>query len=131
MWIAANPRQHEGRVLNTGHCMRHVQLVADVPHSSKLRRGARVVDMQNPPRGLVIATFDHNGRYANKTDGSSHIAILLAQQPDGLMVMDQWVGKPVSMRLIRHRHGTGNAANDADRFYVAESDEPAATTSTA
>ena len=128
MWIAANPRLHEGKVLNTGHCMRHVQLVADVPHSSKLRRGQRVVDMPDPPRGLVIATFDEAGRYANKTDGSSHIAILLAQQPDGLMVMDQWVGHPVSMRLIRRNNGQGSAVNDADRFYVAESDDDRAAT---
>jgi hypothetical protein len=125
-FVAADPHARIGTVVDTGHCMRHVQVVAGVTHSSTLRRGARVRDADVPP-GTVIGTFDANGRYANATDGSSHIAILLSKQPNGLLVVDQWVGQPVHERLIQYRGGQGNAVNDGDQFYIAEGPETAAT----
>jgi hypothetical protein len=103
--------------------MVHVQQLHGVPHSSQLRRGERVRDMDEPPRGLIIATFDGNGRYANAVDGSSHIAILLAKNTDGLLVVDQWLGQPVHERTISYRNGSGSAANDADRFYSVLTDD--------
>lgn len=72
-------------------------------------------------RGTAIATFDARGRYANSTSGDSHAAILLACHDDGsLTVVDQWVGQPVHQRVIRNRHGRGDACNDASRYYCIE-----------
>jgi hypothetical protein len=120
-FVAADPHARFGTVVDTGHCMRHVQVVAGVTHSSTLRRGARVRDSDVPP-GTVIGTFNSAGRYANATDGSSHVAILLTKQPDGLLVVDAWQGQPVHERVIRYRGGEGQAVNDADRFYIVETD---------
>src|SRR4029077_15185482 len=83
-FIADNPKLHIGDVVSTGHCMRHVQVVAGVPHSSRLRRGDPVRGASCAP-GTVIGTFDKDGRYANATDGSSHVAILLAETDEGLL----------------------------------------------
>jgi hypothetical protein len=118
-FVAPDTHARLGEVVGNGHCMVHVQTVAGVPHSSVLRRG-------NPakgsgfPRGTIIATFDDDGLYANATDGSSHIAILLEQTDEGLKVVDQWVGQPVHERVIRFKGGQGQACDDADQFYIAE-----------
>lgn len=119
-FVAAEPHARLGDIVDNGHCMRHVQVVAGVPHSSMLRRGAKVRDAEDVPRGTVIGTFDANGRYANATDGSSHVAILLARRADGLLVVDQYIGKPVGERLIRYRGGEGSAVNDGDAYHVVE-----------
>jgi hypothetical protein len=119
-FVAADPKQHLGTVVDNGHCMRHVQIVAGVTHSSTLRRGQHVRGSGCAP-GTVIGTFDADDRYANATDGSSHVAIFLAETEEGLRVIDQWVGQPVHERLIRFRDGEGSAVNDGSRFYVVES----------
>jgi hypothetical protein len=131
-FIASDPLQGLGTIIDNGHCMRHVQIVAGVPHSSRLRRGLRVRDVEDvPPRGTVIATFDAAGRYANATDGSSHIAIFLERRSDGLRVVDQWRGRAggVGERTIPFRLGRGSPADDADAYYIAEDEtwQPPAT----
>jgi hypothetical protein len=119
MIIASNPYEGLGQVISNGHCMRHVQECHGVPHSSALRRGARVGP--DTPPGAIIATFDAAGRYANRTDGSSHIAVLLNYNDDGsINVVDQWKGQPVHERVIRDKGGVGTANNDASRFHVVE-----------
>lgn len=118
-FVAKDPHQHLGGTLDTGHCMRHVQIVAGVPHSSKLRRGAKVRDSE-VPRGTVIGTFHPKGHYTNATDGSAHVAIFLEKRPEGIAVVDCWVGQPVAERVIQYRNGRGKAVNDADRFHVVE-----------
>jgi hypothetical protein len=74
----------------------------------------------NHAPGTAIATFDPNGRYGNHSDGRSHAAVLIAENSDGLLVIDQWIGQPPQQRIIRYRDGDGDAANDGDRFYVIE-----------
>lgn len=118
-FVATDPHSCLGDVLDTGHCMRHVQLVAGVTHSSTLRPGLPVRG-NDVPRGTVIGTFDDDGRYANATDGSSHVAIFLEETPEGLLVVDQWVGQPVHERLIRFKGGEGRPSNDGDMFVVVE-----------
>jgi hypothetical protein len=73
------------------------------------------------PRFTVIATFDDEGRYVNATDGSSHAAIFLEETPRGsIRVIDQWIGKRVSERVIRDKGGQGPAADDASRYFIVE-----------
>jgi hypothetical protein len=119
MIIASNPYEAIGCVVDNGHCMRHVQECHGVPHSSALRRGARVGP--GTPPGAIIATFNAAGRYANRTDGSSHIAVFLSYNDDGSIdVVDQWRGQPVHERTIRDKGGAGTANNDASRYHVVE-----------
>ena len=119
-FVAADPLQHLGEVVDSGHCMRHVQIVAGVPHSSKLRRGANVREAKLAT-GTVVGTFNDAGRYANATDGSSHVAVLIRQDPEGLVVIDQWVGQPVHERVVRFKAGHGPACDDGDRYFIVES----------
>jgi hypothetical protein len=119
-FVAADPHALLGA--EGGHCLPHVQQVAGVTHSSTLRRGARVLDTDNIPRGTVIGTFAADGRYANTPDGNSHVAILLHRNDvdRSLLVVDTWIGKPVGERIIRDKGGAGWAADDSSRYYVVE-----------
>lgn len=122
-WIAKDTHAGLGTVVGSGHCMAHVQQLHGVPHSSQLRRGERVRDMADPPRGLIIATFGGDPpRYQNLTDGSSHVAVLVSRKSDGLLCVDQWQGQPVHERLIRYRNGNGPAVNDGCAFYAVTTD---------
>ena len=120
-FVAANPNARLGEVVGTGHCLPFVQLVAGVPHSSRLRRGEHVLSKGDDlARGTIIGTFNQQGLYANAVDGSSHVAILLERRPEGLWVVDQWRGKAVGTRLIRDKKGVGPAVDDASRYHVVE-----------
>lgn len=123
-WVAANPARYAGQVIDTGHCVRFVQESASAPHTSRWRRGSKVRGNPVAP-GTAIATFDPGGTYGNHTDGRSHAAILVAEQPDGLRVWDCWRGHPVAQRTIRWHGGQGKASNDADAFCVIEGPPPA------
>jgi hypothetical protein len=128
-WVASDPYAKLGTIVDNGQCMRHVQVVAGVPHSSALRRGARV-RFTELPRGTTIATFNSVGRYANATDGSSHICFFISKEPDGLRVVDQWVGREppgVQERVIRYKGGIGKPVDDGDAYCIVETEEaPAA-----
>ena len=120
MFISTVAHQHSGTVVDTGHCVRYCQVATPVlPHTSKWRKG-RKVRGSDVPTGAVIATFDSEGRYTNKTDGSMHAAIFVKETDDGLLVWDQWLGQPVHQRIIRFKNGNGLAVNDGDQFYVVE-----------
>jgi hypothetical protein len=116
-WIARNPGRYAGQVVGSGHCVRFVQQAAGAPHTSDWRRGVRVHCGGVLP-GTAIATFDGDGRYANRTGGSSHAAILIAELEAGLRVGDQWVDHPVSERTIRC--GGRRPSNDGNAFFVIE-----------
>jgi hypothetical protein len=130
VWSADNPEFFAGQVVGNGHCVAFVRTAGALPHTSLWRRGDRVRLMApgDLPKGLVIATFDPDGRYGNHTDGRSHVAVLLARQDDGLLVYDQWVGHPVAQRLIRYKGGQGDAVNDGDAYAVVVTDGAAGAT---
>jgi hypothetical protein len=117
-WIAPNPGRYAGNVVGTGHCVVFVQQAASLPHTSQWRRGIRVRGAGVLP-GTAIATFSAEGRYENRTDGSSHAAILIAELKNGLRVWDQWTDHPVAERTIRW--GGGKPSNDGEAFFVIES----------
>jgi hypothetical protein len=118
-WIAKTPAAYADRVVGNGQCVGYVRTVAELPHTSGWRRGAKVRG-GNIASGTAIATFGPDGHYQNRTDGSSHAAILIAEEPGGLLVWDQWVDHPVQQRTIRWRGGKGKAVNDGDQYYVIE-----------
>jgi hypothetical protein len=125
-FVVEDPGRHSGRAVANGHCVRYVQEAGGVPHSSRWRRGEKVRGSGAAP-GTVIATFDPNGLYGNHTDGSSHAAVLIAEEDTGLRVWDQWVGHPVSQRVIRFRGGQGRKVNDGDQFHIVETEDTAVT----
>lgn len=117
MFTAENPQQYVGTVVGTGHCVPYCQECSTAPHTSAWHRGRKVRGGCFAP-GTIIATFGPDGLYENATDGSSHAAVLLGEEPDGLRVYDQWVGQPVHERLIQFRGGEGDPCNDGDAYHV-------------
>jgi hypothetical protein len=119
-----------GQTIGDGHCVAYVRLAAGLPRTSAWRRGVKVRDARPPLETLTpIATFGGDPpRYQNRTDGSSHAAILIEAQAEGLLVWDQWRGrvdedgKPVGVawRIIRYRRGAGLPVNDGDAYYQIE-----------
>ncbi len=118
-WIAEDPEDFAGQAVGNGQCVAFVVAAAGTPHTAGWSRGD-LVKGSNPPPGTAIATFDPDGTYGNHTDGRSHAAVFVAEQADGLLVWDQWVGHPVAQRTIHFRDGQGHAVNDGDQFYVIE-----------
>jgi hypothetical protein len=123
-FIIPDPHQYLGKVIGNGHCVALVQRAnVGVPHTSKWQRGIHVKGTQLAV-GTVIATFNPQGRYDNKTDGSSHVAILMhAFETLGLEVIDQWVGHPCAHRTIRFKSGSGLPVDDGDAYFVLEAEE--------
>ena len=120
-FVASQPERYVGhKPIGTGHCVPLVREATGAPITTQWRRGDPVHGSNLAP-GTAIASFDSNARYGNHVDGRSHAAILLAQYDDGsILVLDQWIGQEPAQRVIRHRSGQGDAANDASRFYVVE-----------
>lgn len=114
MFVATRPQRFVGTVTGDGHCVALVRAASGAPHTSAWRRGLSARGSQLPT-GTAIATFNSAGRYANATDGSSHAAILLAEEEAGLRVIDQWVGQPGFERVIRYQGST--PANDGNAFH--------------
>ncbi len=122
-WVAANPQSYDGQTVGDGQCVAFVEAAAGTPTTAGWQRG-QLVKGNAVATGTAIATFDPDGTYGNHTDGRSHAAIFVSEQPDGLLVWDQWVAQPVnhsvSQRTIHFRDGQGLAVNDGDQFYVIE-----------
>lgn len=121
MFKTADPHRSAGKVVGSGHCVALLQTELGVPLTATWRRGQQVRGGALE-RGTCIATFGPDGRYENDTRGASHAAYFLEETPDGILVVDQWVGKAggVGERLIRFKNGAGPAVDDADRYYCIE-----------
>ncbi len=118
-FVSKNYKYYQGVGAGNGHCVALVRSACEAPHTSLWKRGAPVREALFEI-GTAIATFDANGKYGNHTDGRSHAAILLALDTDGLLVLDQWVGRPAGERKIRFKNGKGKACDDGDRYYIIE-----------
>jgi hypothetical protein len=108
-----------GKAIGTGQCVAFVEPAAQAPTTASWRQGALVAGTATLA-GTAIATFDPTGTYGNHTDGRSHAAIYVSQNAAGLVVYDQWLGQVVHERTIQFRHGSGQAVNDGNQFYVIE-----------
>src|SRR5215831_16990208 len=104
-WIAQSPESFENEVVGSGQCVAFVQKASGAPLTSSWTKGV-LAKNGDIGKGTAIATFDPDGSYGNHTDGRSHAAIFVEQQSAGLLVWDQWVGHPVSQRVIRFRNGS-------------------------
>ncbi len=115
-------KQYVGRSSGSGQCVALVQ--AALPGTGSTHGWA----CGDPVRGNVglaagtaIATFGSSGRYANATNGSSHAAIYLGQNEQGIQVLDQWAGSPAAMRTIPWTNPSGIAANTGSMFHIVRS----------
>jgi hypothetical protein len=116
--IATGHERHYGREM--GECVSFVRQVTGLPPTAQWRPGVKARG-GGLAAGTAIATFV-DGRYTSRKDGTAHAAILLAEQSDGLLVADCWVGQHVHQRVMRFRGGTNptNAMNDGDCFHAIE-----------
>ena len=107
-------------LVGSGHCVPLVQQATGAPQANQWVKGPTVRGNSKIPFGAVIATFDDQGRYANKSTGN-HAAILLEHKPEGLVVLDQWKGKSParpSRRTIKFKGGIGAPSNDGDAYQL-------------
>lgn len=118
--VATNYSQYLNQNVGTGQCVALVQAAdSSVGLTATWTQGSAVQGNTLLQPGTVIATFGSNGTYTNSTDGSSHAAIYLGQNAQGIQVEDQWVGHPVSIRTIAWTSTTSSsAANNGSAFYV-------------
>lgn len=117
--VASSYSQYLGEAVGSGQCVALLQ-AADpgVGLTATWTPGAQVMGDTNLAPGTSIATFNSAGKYANATDGSSHAAIYLGQNSQGIQVMDQWLTQPASYRTIAWNNPGKTAANTGSQFYV-------------
>ena len=118
--VATNYSQYLGQYVGTGQCVALVQATdSSVGLTATWAQGAAVQGNTSLQPGTAIATFGANGTYTNSMDGSSHAAIYLGQNAQGIQVEDQWSGHPASLRTIAWSSTTSSyAANNGSAFYV-------------
>jgi hypothetical protein len=121
-YIANKPDDYFDISVGDGHCVAFVRAASPAPISSMWTRGESV-KTANLVRGTVIATFDSNGKYGSRKDGSCHAAIFLRKTSAGIVVLDQWITssgarKVVSERTIRFNNSNGLKVNNGDNYYV-------------
>ncbi len=128
-YVAKTPAAFVGRSVGTGQCVALVQAATGAPLTGAWSPGPMVKGAIDLAPGTAIATFDVNGRYGNHTDHTSHAAIYLRQDDEGITVIDQWVGvagrKPASERTIfwashNRRDAHPVPSNNGDMFYVVQ-----------
>ena len=108
-----------GRSAGSGQCVALVRATNPALGSTaNWVRGAAVQGNTSLQPGTPIATFAASGRYANATDGSSHAALYLGQNAQGVQVLDQWSGSPAAVRTIPWNNPGGAAANTGSAFHV-------------
>lgn len=118
--VATNYSQYLNQYVGTGQCVALVQAAdSNVGLTATWTQGSAVQGNTSLQPGTVIATFGANGTYTNSTDGSSHAAVYLGQNAQGIQVEDQWLGHPASIRTIAWSSTTSSyAANNGSAFYI-------------
>jgi hypothetical protein len=120
-YVAPSPEAYQGQAVGSGQCVAFVEKASGAPLTSGWHRGMQVKgNAAQIQKGTAIATFDSNNTYGNHTDGTSHAAIYVGQDANGIQVWDQWTGQPVHQRTLRFQGGAPGVkpVNDGDAFYV-------------
>lgn len=120
---APSPQLSEflGRSVGSGQCVALVRAaLPSLGPSSTWTEGAAVQGNTSLAPGTPIATFGAASTYANATDGSSHAALYLGQDAQGLKVLDQWQGRAAAVRTIPWNHPGASAANTGSAFHVVQ-----------
>jgi hypothetical protein len=106
--VATNYSQYLNQYVGSGQCVALVQTAdSSVGLTATWTQGSAVQGDTSLQPGTAIATFGPNGTYTNSTDGSSHAAIYLGQNAQGIQVEDQWLGQErpcIAARGLRGDH---------------------------
>lgn len=118
--VASGYSQYLGTTVGSGQCVALLQAAdPSVGLTETWAKGDAVQGNTSLQPGTAIATFGPNGNYTNSLDGSSHAAIYLGQNAEGIQVQDQWVGQVAHVRTIPWTNAySAKAANNASSFYV-------------
>jgi hypothetical protein len=91
VYVGANPGQWIGqKQVGDGECVALVEKATGAPRDKDWRQGALVQGNTELAPGTAIAVFDSSGRYGNHTDETSHAAIYVRQNAEGIYVIDHW-----------------------------------------
>ena len=116
--VGSGYQQYLGQSVGSGQCVALLQAVdPNVGRTATWSQGDPVRGNISLQPGTAIATFGPNGTYTNSMDGSSHAAIYLGQNSEGIQVQDQWLNHPASVRTI-YWDRPGNAVNNGSLFHV-------------
>lgn len=117
--VATSWTQYLGQHVGDGECVALVQKADPAVGLTRTWAPGNQVQGNTELRpGTTIATFGQSGRYENRRDGSSHAAIYLGQNAQGIQVMDQWSNYAASYRTIPWTNPSGKAANTGSVFRV-------------
>ena len=116
--VCNNTGRYEHKVIGNGHCVSLIRACSDAPTTNYWLAGEQVTK-SSPKPGTVIATFE-NGKYPNRI--GYHAAVFISQNQDGILVWDQWKGKPVHQRLIRIGNKKTKASNSAQAYRIVKLD---------
>ena len=114
--VATGFERFNGQAVGSGQCVALVQAADPNVGLTRTWTQGQQVRGADIPVGTAIATFDGSGRYANATNGSSHAAIYLGQNAQGLIVQDQWMGQVSHKRVIPW--SGAKQANSGSAFHV-------------
>ena len=120
--------------VGNGNCVALVQKFTGVGWTGNWRPWVKVLDAGYIRVGTVVATFDKQGRYANRPTGN-HAAFFVAMgpldsktgRPQYVEVVDQWKGRGIIKRLkiypkgrFNHLAGGLDDSNNAESFWVVQ-----------
>ena len=117
-FVAQSPSSFLGQVIGSGEQPDFCETAAGAPHTALWRRGAQVKGTMNIKPGTVIATFDQDGTFGNRTDGRSNCALYLSQNETGIIALQQWIGHPAAERLIKFGQDHASPANNGDDYFL-------------
>jgi hypothetical protein len=122
-YLATNARSYEKKSVGDGQCVAFVRTASGAPQHSEWKRGELVKSSNTIIQGMLIATFDPNGKYGSRKDGTCHAAIFIRKSVTGIVVLDQWITngrrQPVHERIISFS-GIGRKINNGNEYYVVE-----------
>jgi hypothetical protein len=123
-YLAIDLKRYLGDSVGDGQCVAYVRAASGAPHAQAWQRGYPVKEASTLVPGTVIATFDANGQYGNRKDGTCHAAIFVRRAAGGIVVLDQWithgVRQPVHERMIRFDTPGARKINNGDAYFVVE-----------
>ena len=96
--IAANAQSYEKQSIGNGQCVAFVRAASRAPHTSVWKQGNLVKAANTIFPGTAIATFDPDGKYGNREDGTSHAAIFIRKLATGQLsggdTVTSWLRNP-------------------------------------
>ncbi len=134
--LIAEWKRLETTQIANGQCARLPQEYTDVGHTSRWKRGARVLDTADLAPGTVIANFklvENRWRYPNQSGWHAALFHSFGEtgrdakgKPTQINMVDQWVNKAPGKRNVkswsdadrRRDPRLRDGANEATEFYV-------------